>query len=63
MRLFNLSTVVKDKIKGGEMKLLREVLLEELDISKDELIDLPLDKKERASGHAAAIRLILKVLG
>ena len=63
MRLHNLTTAVTEKIRGGDIKLLRGVLLEELDITKNELIDLPLDKKERASGHASALRLILKVLG
>ena len=62
MRLGNLTKEVSERIRGGNMNLLMQVLSEELEAVKNDLVYLPEDTVKDLRGQAKTLAIIIKLL-
>lgn len=63
MRLDNLKTPEKERFLTGDIHFIKEVLEEELDLTKNDLIFFPKEKLEELRGRAKVLATILNLLG
>lgn len=62
MRLNNLTTSSTERIYRGDIKHLKDVLSQELEALKNDIIYLPEQKVSELRGKAVAIATIIKLL-
>lgn len=62
MRLDNLSNEAKARVKSGDIKFLKNILAEEYEEVKEDLIYCTVDKSEQVRGRAMLLTSIIKLL-
>lgn len=62
MSLDNLGSKDKERIKSGDIQLIKEIIKKELEDIKEDLIFLPMEKVEELRGKARILVSLIKLL-